>query len=68
MSGQARFVLLLAAVSALLPFGGAVLVRGLAAGEPASILAGVVLALTTSAGLIVLGRTVVLVERQRRDR
>lgn len=68
MSGQARFVLLLAAVGALLPLGGAVLLRGFAAGEAAPILAGMVLVLTAIAGLLVLGRIVVLVERRRTDR
>lgn len=68
MSGRSRFVLLLAAVSALLPLGGAVLVRGFEAAEPASILAGLVLILTAIAGLLVLGRTVVLLERRRTDR
>ena len=68
MSGQARFVLLLAAVGALLPLGGAVLVRGFGAGDPISILAGVALVLTAIAGLLVLGRTVVLLERRRAER
>jgi hypothetical protein len=68
MGGQARFVLLLAAVGALLPLGGTVLVRGFAAGEPAALLAGLVMVLTAVAGLLVLGRIVVLLERRRTDR
>ena len=68
MSGEARFVLLLAAVSALLPLGGAVLIRGFGAGEPFLIFGGVALVLTAIAGLLVLGRTVVLLERRRAER
>ena len=68
MSGQARFVLLLASVSALLPLAGVVLVRGVHQGQPLAVLAGVALGLTALAGLLVLGRTIVVFEQRRARR
>lgn len=68
MSGQARFVVLLAAVSALLPLAAALLVAGIGSGGPAAIVGGVVLGATGLLGLVALARVVVVVERGRAGR
>jgi hypothetical protein len=68
MSGQARFVVLLAAVSALVPLGGAAVVQGVNEGNPGAVMGGGVLLLTAVAGLLVLGRIIVLLERRRSRR
>jgi hypothetical protein len=68
MGLPARFVALLAAVSALLPLAGALLVSGVRGDSAPAILGGVIVAAAGLVGLAVLVRVVVVMERRRGTR
>lgn len=68
MSLPQRFVVLLGAVSALLPLSAWLLITGIGDGSILALLGGGALAAAGLFGLLALGRAVVVVERHRTSR